>query len=99
MTFEISNLRKVLSKLKDVDESIIYTEHYLEKIGHRKIDEEMVWNKLRDSMPDKIAKLPYGSQRYKVSFVCGDDELIVFLKLFLPKSIILISAYFKNGGV
>ena len=98
MTFEISNLRKVLSKLKDADESIVYTEHYFEKIAHRNIDEAFVNELILNSQPDGIMKIPHSSQKFRVSFGLGDDELVVIVHLYIPKKIVLLSAFLKNGG-
>ena len=96
MPYNVENLKKVLSRLDEVDEGIIDTEHDVEKVTHRKIEYGFVEDKLKNSKPREIVKLKNGPHRFKLTYECGDCDLFVFLKLFLPKRVIMISAFLKR---
>lgn len=94
---DTEDLKKVLHHLKEDPMRIILTEHFIEKLEERGIDEGMVYRKLEHARPKSIRKLPEPYDAFEVSYYWMKNErLIVNLLLFLPDSVILITAFIRS---
>lgn len=94
---DADDLKKVLKHLKEDPMRTILTEHFIEKLEERGIDEEMVYRKLEHARPKSIRKLLEPYDAFEVSYYWMKKErLIVNLLLFLPDSVILITAFIRS---
>ena len=94
---DTEDLKKVLNHLKEDPMRTILTEHFIEKVEERGIDEEMVYRKLEHARPNSIQKLPEPYDAFEVSYYWMKKErLIVNLLLFPPDSVILITAFIRS---
>jgi hypothetical protein len=100
MAYDIERVEKVLGQIGNHDDGIVFTEHFLEKIGHRRIPEKVLEDKLLQSWPVDIRKVPKHSSRFELQYVWGEErDLIIFIDLLPPHSIILASSFVLLKGV
>ena len=93
-------MKVLLSKIENDEKSIVYTEHYLEKIDLRYIHENMVEDRLFFSEPDCIRKFPMCGYRFELSFSLGDGwDLVVVADIFCGNSIVLVLVFLKRSVV
>lgn len=96
MLHDIEHLKKILPDLKEDPMRIIYTEHFLEKIGDRCIDETVVTDALEFTCPVDIEEFESFNLTWKLRYALeGDDVLSVILTMFNLHSVILISAFLE----
>ena len=98
MEYDMETFEDILENLKEDPMRVIYTEHYLDQIEKRGIPDVCIEELLEKDKLIKIAELQ--NQTFGLHFDLDESgELIVIAKPFNLKSIILISASFKNNGI
>lgn len=91
------DLKKVLSNLKDDPMRTILTEHFVEKVEDRGIDENMIYVKLEHAMPKSIRMICDTNGIFELSYYWMKNErLIIILSLEPPCRVILITAFIRS---
>jgi len=96
--YTVDTVKAILPHLKDDPMRTILTEHFLEKIWHRGIDEDRIYEILESQTPKSIAALKDSSVKFELTYRWDDKkDLVVILSARPPFSVILASAYFREG--
>ena len=101
MAYTVETMRKVLDRLDDDPNCIIYTEHYVEQIERRTISELGVEEFLRRGEAVEIRKVEGFLNRFEVrGFMDEYTEVTLLVSIFNLKGVILLSAVCRNlrGG-
>jgi hypothetical protein len=95
--YTIDDVKEILPHLKDDPMRTILTEHFLEKMAHRSIDDDVIYEILENKMPKDIVALEDSNVDFELTYEWdGMEDLAVILSAHPPYSVILISAYFKE---
>lgn len=98
MTYDIDFVKNVLKHLKEDPMRITYTEHYLEQIEKRDIQDVYVTELLENKNPNEIHHIQ--NSRFELHYILEDSSrLQVTIDMFNRNSIILISAIAKKDHV
>lgn len=91
------DLKKVLNNLKEDPRRTILTEHFVEKVEDRGIEEKMVYMKLEHVNPRSIRMICDINDIFELSYYWMKNErLIVILSLEPPCRVILITAFIRR---
>ena len=92
-------MKSALSTLSEVENGIIYTQHFEEKMNHRYIHDGLVEDMLCFCKPEDIRKVPGTTSRFELRYCLeGNWSMIIVADVFNVNSVILISV-FLTGGV
>ena len=95
--YTIGRVKEILPHLKDDPMRTILTEHFLEKIAHRSIDDDRIYEILENQTPKDIVALEDSNIDFELTYAWNEmEDLVVILSAHPPYSVILISAYFKE---
>ena len=96
-SYTVDTVKEILPHLKDNPMRTILTEHFLEKMWHRSIDEDVIYEMLENQTPKSITALKDSNVNFELTYECDDgQDLVVILSAHPPFSVILISAYFRE---
>jgi hypothetical protein len=97
MAYTVETMRKVLERIDDDPEKIIYTEHYVEQIERRTISENGVEEFLRRGDVVEITKVEGFMSRFHLrGFIDDYTEVSLLVSIFNLKAVILLSAVCRN---
>jgi len=95
--YTIDDVKEILPRLKEDPMRTILTEHFLEKIEHRGIDEGRIYEILENQMPKAISKFRDSNVNFELTYEWDEaEDLSVILTAHPPYSVILISAYLRE---
>ena len=76
---------------------VLLTEHFLEKMEHRCIDDDIICDVVANRTPKSIVKFKDSGINFELTYDLDDEEdLVVILAAHPPRSVILVSAYFRE---
>lgn len=97
MDFEVNDLEKILESLEEGTLKLAYTEHFLEKMEHRNIDDDDVYYKLVGGRPKQIRKFEKGSNLFELSYEWDEaNDIIVIIVLSQAFSVDIITAFLRE---
>ena len=97
MPYEVEDLKIALANLEGGGVQYVYTEHYVEKISERSIDEMGLDEKIESESPKSIEKLPGHHNRFLLSFSWDEEcDLKVFVDFLFPTYILLLTVLFER---
>ena len=91
------DLKNVLKNLKEDPMRTILTEHFIEKVEERGIDESMVYMKLEHAIPRSVRRISEARDIFELSYYwMKNEKLIIVILLFPPESVVLITAFLRG---
>ncbi|WP_458405781.1 hypothetical protein [Methanobrevibacter sp.] len=95
--YDEDDLREILPHLREDITKVAVTEHFLEKIAHRKLNQILVVDTLENVRPERIEKFPDSRFEFELEFA---NNLIIIITLIPPKTVAILSAFkkIKMGG-
>ncbi len=97
MTYTIKTIEGILPYLKEDVMRMLLTEHFLEKMEHRGIDDDLITDVLADRTPKSIVQFKDSDIHFELTYEWDDEEdLVIIVSAHPPRSVMLISAYFRE---
>ncbi|WP_407415187.1 hypothetical protein [Methanobrevibacter sp.] len=90
--YSTDDLKYILQTINGDLMRIILTEHYLQKLEHRHIDEILIDKKLLEEEPIDIKRVSHSPDDFTLTFKSDEGNISVVVKIFNSNSLILISA-------
>ena len=95
--YTVNRLKEILPHLKEDSMRTILTEHFLEKMEHRSIDDDMIYEVLENQNPKSIVRLRDSGIDFKLTYDWDEvEDLVIILAPHLQYCVIIISAYFQE---